>query len=93
MVSCWWLRPLNSSSEFSTSVAAATVTSAMAVESVSGPDLAEDEALVDYLFGNEDENGPTLEEIVEIGRDGLGSDDDIPQGRFSRLDAERTVKP
>ena len=36
--------------------------------------------------------GPTIKEIMEMGGDGLGSDNVIPEGQFSRLEAERAVE-
>ena len=57
--------------EFSTSAATATVTLAMAGESLTDPDVAEDILLDDYLLVDEDnlddDDGPTIEEIMEMG--------------------------
>ena len=55
-----------------------------------------DKLLDDYLLGDEDdlgdEEGPSIEEIMEMDINGLGSDDDIEGGCFSRTEAERTFE-
>ena len=54
-----------------------------------------DKLLGNYLLGDEndlrDEEGPTIEEIMEMDIDRI-SDDDIDGGRFSRTEAERTFE-
>ena len=58
----------------------------MAGESLTDLGGAKDELLDDYLLSNEDdlddEDSPTIEELIEMGRDGLRSDDNIPEGQF-----------
>ena len=40
-----------------------------------------------------DGDGPMIEEILDMDVDGLECDDEVSEGRFSRLAGERTVEP
>ena len=48
------------------------------------------------MLGHEDkltdEDGPSIDEIMEMDIDRLGSKDDIEEGRFSRTEAKRTFE-
>ena len=58
--------------------------------------ITEDELLDEFLLGDEedlgDEEGPTIEEILGMDVDRLESDDNMPEGRFLRLEAERSAE-
>ena len=92
----WQEEGTQCATEGPTSAHSATVTSTMAEQSLTDIELAEDESLEEYFLGDRvelvDEDGPTIEEFMEMGRDRPESDEDIPEGRFSRLDTERKVE-
>ena len=79
--------------EYSNSVALATVTLASAGLSATDKDIVEDvlchaEYLLDNMDDIEGEDIPTTEDILDMDVDELDSDDDVSTERFSRLVAE-----
>ena len=82
--------------EFSASASTATVTSATARLSVADLGRTENELLDEFHLGDEDnlrdEVDPTIEEIMGMDVDEFSSDDDVPEGRFSHLEAEKSVE-
>ena len=50
---------------------------------------------MEYLLDNVDDlgDGLTAEEILDMDVNGMGSDDEVSEGRFLQLLGERTVEP